>query len=189
MVDITAISAAANSFKVAVDIAKGIQALNTSTEVRLKTSELLDAVVDGRFKLLEASEAQSTLLARIKELEEKIADFEDWGRQKDRYQLTAVDRGAFAYTHKPGMDDGEPPVWLCQACFEKRHKSPLQFRAQDVGRGATSSRGTHSRWGCNMCKSEVTVHYNRKPSTAYEESKSAEPEGPPVRSVRIHRTR
>ena len=162
MVDITAISAAANSFKIAVDLAKGINSLKTSTEVREKTSALLDAVVDGRFKLLEASEAQTALLARIKDLEQQIAGFEDWNNDKHRYDLKAIDTGAFAYMHKPGMEDGEPAIWLCQTCFEKRHKSPLQFRGQIAE--LRGGRGQHSKWGCNLCKAEVMVYYTRKPS-------------------------
>lgn len=170
MVDATAIVSAANGFKAVVDIAKGIQSLNTSTEVRQKTSDLLDAVLDARFKLMEAADTQSALLERIKDLEQKIAGFEDWNREKERYQLKAIDRGAFAYMHKPGMENGEPAIWLCQTCFEKRHKSPLQFRAQDVGRGGNAGRGLQSRWGCNLCKSEVTVYYGRQPSTPWEPS-------------------
>ena len=170
MVDMSAISAAASSFKIAVDLAKGLNSLKTSTEVREKTSALLDAVVDGRFKLLEASETQTALLARINELEQTIAGFEDWNSEKERYQLTAIDRGAFAYTYQPDMDHGEPAIWLCQTCFEKRHKSPLQFRAQDAGSGGAGHRGTHSRWGCNLCKSEVVVNYQRNPAKPWEPS-------------------
>jgi hypothetical protein len=101
MVDLTAISSAATGFKAAMGIAKGIQSLTTSTEVRQKTSELLDAVLDGRTKLLEASETQAALLERIKQLEDQIAHFENWDCEKQRYQLKAFDTGAFAYTHKP----------------------------------------------------------------------------------------
>lgn len=177
MVDVMALTAAANSFKIAVDLAKGIHALKTSTEVREKTSALLDAVVDGRFKLLEASDTQTTLLARIKELEQQVADFENWNRDKERYQLKAIDTGAFAYMHKPGMENSEPAIWLCQTCFEKRHKSPLQYRAQDRGSGASGGRGSHSRWGCNDCKGEVVVHYHRNPAKPWpsEGDASAEP--------------
>ena len=177
--DLTAISSAATGFKVAVDMAKGLQALNTSTEVRLKTSELLDAVLEARFKLLDASDTQSALLERIKDLEQQIAGFEDWNREKERYHLQAIDRGAFAYMHKNAMDQSEPPIWLCQTCFERSHKSPLQFRAQDRGSGASGGRGSHSRWGCNLCKAEVVVHYHRNPAKPWEPTPPDQPEPPP----------
>jgi hypothetical protein len=179
MVDVAAISSAVGGLKAAIDIGKGIQALNTSTEVKQKTGDLLDAVLDARFKLMEAADTQSALLGKIKQLEQQIAGFEDWNSEKERYQLKAIDTGAFAYMHKPGMEDGEPPVWLCQTCFEKRHKSPLQFRAQDRGGGgAASGRGNQSRWGCNLCKAEVVVAYVRKPHIPWEPSPSDKPEPP-----------
>lgn len=162
MVDVAAIGGAVSGLKAALDIGKGIQALNTSTEVKTKTGELLDAVVDARYKLMEAADTQAALLGEIKQLKEQIADFERWDSEKERYQLKAIDTGAFAYMHKPGMEEGEPAIWLCQTCFEKRHKSPLQYRNTPMAE--RGGRGQHSKWGCNLCKAEVTVYYTRKPS-------------------------
>lgn len=162
--DVAAIGGAVSGLKAALDIGKGIQALNTSTEVRQKTSDLLDALLDARMKLIEAADTQSALLKRVEELEQKIAGFEDWNREKERYELKAVDSGAFAYVHKPGMRGNEAAVWFCQTCFENRHRSAYQFRAQDRGSGAGGGRGSHSRWGCNLCKAEIVVHYNIMPS-------------------------
>lgn len=164
--DLSAISSAASGFKVAIDLAKGINALNTSTEVRQKTSELLDAVVNARFQLLEASDTQAALLERVKHLEQHIAGLEDWDREKERYQLKAIDTGAFAYMHKPGMENGEPAIWLCQTCFQKRQTSPLQYR--DQPNRPTGGRGMHCKWGCNSCKVEVMVYYAREPSVPWD---------------------
>jgi DNA repair exonuclease SbcCD ATPase subunit len=164
--DMAAIGGAVSGLKAALEIGKGIQALKTSTEVRQKTSDLLDALLDARMKLVEAANTQSALLQQIEELEQKIASFEHWDSEKQRYQLKAIDAGAFAYMHKPGMENGEPAVWLCQTCFEKRHKSPLQFRSQLTSPGG--GRGMHAKWGCNLCKAEVMVYYARKPSEPWE---------------------
>jgi hypothetical protein len=189
MVDVAAISGAVGGLKAAIDIGKGIQALNTSTEVKQKTGELLDAVLDARFKLMDAADAQSALLDEIKQLKQQIAGFEDWNSEKERYQLKAIDSGAFAVMHKPGMENGEPPIWLCQTCFEKRHKSPLQFVARDRGSGAAGGRGTHARWHCNLCKSEITVYYGRQPHVPWEHSADDKPEppSPSMSSVRLER--
>jgi BMFP domain-containing protein YqiC len=176
--DLAAITSALSGLKVATDLAKGVQSLKTDTEVRQKTSDLLDAVLSARATLFEAQETQTTLLQRIKELEQKVASFEDWDREKQRYQLKAIDTGAFAYMHKPGMENGEPAVWLCQACFQKGHVSPLQFRAQDRGTGGAGGRGTHSRWGCNLCKAEIVVAYVRQPHVPWEPSTAERPQPP-----------
>lgn len=177
MADLSAIVSAASGFKTAIDIVKGMQALSTTTEVRQKTSELLDAIVEARFKLLEASEAQSSLLNRISELEQEVKNFDDWNHEKERFELKAIDRGAFAYMHKAGARNGEPSIWLCQTCFEKRLKSPLQFRGQDRG-DISAGRGSHARWGCNVCKGEVTVYYRREPTTSWEPDPSSNPSPP-----------
>lgn len=161
MVDATAIVSAANGFKTVIDIAKGLQSLSVSTEVREKTSALLDAVVDARFKLLEASDSQTALLNRIKELERKIASFEDWNSEKERYQLQAVDLGAYAYMHKPGMEGSEPAVWLCQKCFEDRHKSVLQCQGKVMQAGGLH--GLKFAWNCGRCKSGIEVGVNVSP--------------------------
>lgn len=85
--DLTAITSALGGLKVATEMAKAVQSLKTDTEVRQRTSELLDAVLSTRATLFEAQETQSALLNRIKELEQQILSFEDWDREKERYQL------------------------------------------------------------------------------------------------------
>ena len=158
--------AAYNGLKAAGDIAHGFIALKTETEKNAAIIDIQRHVLDGQRALMEADMLHSADLRRIGELEQHIAGMENWDREKERYHLKAIDTGAFACMHKPGMDAGEPAMWLCQTCFEKRHKSPLQFRGQinSVGGG----RGQHSKWGCNLCTSEVTVYYTRKPSVLWE---------------------
>lgn len=162
------ISAGLGSLKAAFDITKGLNAANTQASINEVKIELQQLILDAQQALSAANDAQSASANRIAQLENQIAAFEDWKAEKQRYQLKAIDRGAFAYVHKPGMEQDEPAMWLCQACFEKRHRSPLQYIAQDRGSGAASGRGTHARWGCNLCKTEVVVDYRRKPSAPYE---------------------
>lgn len=185
--DVAAIGGAVSGLKAALDIGKGIQSLNTTTEVQLKTSELLDALYDSRMKLIEAADTQSALLKRVEELEQKIASFEQWSGEKERYELKAIDIGAFAYMHKAGMENGEPAMWFCQTCFEQQHKSPLQFRAQDRGSNAAGGRGSHSRWGCNSCKAEIVVAYSRKPHIPFESGGDRSPPPHNPTSVTIGR--
>lgn len=169
MLDGTALVSAAGGIKTAFDLAKGLQALNTSTEVRQKTSELLDAVVDARFKLMEAADTQAALLERIKDLEQKVAEFENWDREKERYELQSIDRGAFAYVHKAGMEGSEHPIWLCQTCFDQRHKSALQYRGQSKSVGHTGGHGMQAAWGCNRCQAMVNVYYQLSPENPREQ--------------------
>lgn len=160
------IQGAYNGLKAAGDLAQGFIALKTEAEKNTAIIGIQRHVLDGQRALMEADALHSADLRRIGELEQHIAGMENWDRDKERYQLKAIDSGAFAYMHKPGMEAGEPAMWLCQTCFEKRHKSPLQFRGQISNVGA--GRGSYSKWGCNLCKSEITVYYARKPSIPWE---------------------
>jgi hypothetical protein len=182
------ISAGLGSLKTMKDIVQGLNAAKNEAAINGLKIELQGLILDAQQGLFAAQEAQSSGAQRIAQLEQQIAAFEDWNTEKQRYQLQTIDRGAFAYMHKPGMNDGEPPMWLCQTCFDKRHKSALQYIAQDRGSGSAGGRGSHSRWGCNLCKAEVVVVYTRRPSEPYvETNKPPEPPTPSVRTARIIR--
>ena len=140
------IQGAYNGLKTATSVVEGIFALKTEAEKNKAIIDIQRHVLDAQRALMEADALHSADLKQIKQLEQQIAGMENWEAEKQRYELKAIDRGAFAYMHKPGMENGEPAMWLCQTCFEKRHKSPLQFKGQDVGSGGTQhGRGSHSR--------------------------------------------
>lgn len=143
-----------NGLKVAGDLAQGFFALKSETEKNQAVIDIQRNVLEAQRALMSADGQHTADLKRIEALEQKLAAMEHWEAEKQRYQLSAIDRGAFAYVHKPGMQESEPPMWLCQTCFEKRQKSPLQFREQVI---------RQSQWGCNLCKSEVVVHYQNSP--------------------------
>lgn len=167
------ISAGLSSLKAASDIIKGLNAANTLTAINEVKIGLQERVMEAREALTAAQEAQSTSLQRIRDLEQEIVQLKDWEAEKQRYQLNAIDRGAFAYMLKPGMENGEPPHWLCANCFGKRHKSFLQFKGQDARSPVTGgSRGDHSNYGCDTCKGAVKVYYTRNPLTPWSPSAS-----------------
>lgn len=156
------ISAGLSSLKAASDIIKGLNAANTQAAINEVKIGLQERVFEAREALAAAQDAQSAALQRIRDLEQEIVQLKDWEREKQRYQLNAIDRGAFAYMPKPGMENGEPPHWLCANCFHQRHKAFLQFKGQD--RTASGMRGDHSTYGCDRCKATVKVFYTRSPS-------------------------
>lgn len=168
------ISMGLSSLKAASDILKGLNAANTIVAINEVKIELQERVMEAREALSAAHEAQTTTLQRIRELEQEIMQLKDWEAEKRRYQLNAIDRGAFAYMLKAGMENGEPPHWLCANCFGKRHKSFLQFKGQDARSPVpgSNSRGDHSNYGCDTCKGAVKVYYTRNPSTPWSPSSS-----------------
>ena len=151
-----------SSLKTATDIVKGLNAANTQAAINDVKIALQERIFEAREALASVQEAQATALKRISELEQEIVQLKDWESEKQRYQLTAIDSGAFAYMPKPSMENSEPPHWLCANCFNRRQKSFLQFKGQDIR--ASGSRGDESTYGCDTCKASVKVRYTKNPS-------------------------
>ena len=136
-------------FKAMLDVAKGLKDTN---DVAARNR----AVIELQEKLFTAREQYAALTERIRELEERVAEFEAWDGEKERYQLKQVGIGAFAYSPKPVMKGAEPEHWLCTQCFGNRKKSFLQARAR-------IRREAHTTYHCSVCQSEISVSYTTAP--------------------------
>lgn len=104
------------------------------------------AVIELQEKILAAREAQSGLLDRVSELEEEVASFKTWEREKQRYELKGLGWGAFAYMLKPSERGTEPPHWACTNCYENNHKALVQ-NIMKLGQGQV--------WTCPSCKNTI----------------------------------
>jgi hypothetical protein len=162
MVEISVIASALASLKAMKDIAQAMVGLRDSAAFQEKVIEFQSKILDAQSAISALQEERSVLIERIRTLEEEVTKAKAWDAEKQRYQLQAVDRGAFAYVLKPEVQGSEPPHWLCANCYSKGHKSFLQFREQLHTPGG--GRGDHSRWTCASCRSEITVFYNREPA-------------------------
>jgi hypothetical protein len=81
----------------------------------------------------------------VGELEKEVVRLKAWGAEKERYQFAEVGTGAFAYTLKPTMANGEPFHMLCANCHAIC--SPGHTR---IAKGRRVHR-------CNRCKSEYEL--------------------------------
>jgi hypothetical protein len=134
------------ALKTAFDIAKGLKDIDDAARRNA-------AVIELQEKILAAREAQSTLLDRVSELEEKVTGFETWETEKQRYELKQLIRGAptFAYTLKPDARPPETFHFICATCYQRRIKSILQF-LRNVFAGSNEN-----VLACPVCKTEVHV--------------------------------
>jgi hypothetical protein len=164
------ISMGLQSLKAALDVVKGLNAASTQASINEIKLGLQAHIFEAREALAAAQETQSTSLQRIRDLEQEIVGLKDWEAEKQRYELKAIDRGAFAYMPKTGMESGEPPHWLCANCFNRRQKSLLQFQGQERRNGGL---GSDSNYRCDVCKSSVVVNYKRNPSTPWSANASS----------------
>jgi hypothetical protein len=122
----TEISAAFQSVKSAIALIKATQGLSNSTEVLTAVNDVQMKLSDAIASALASQEKQASLTERVRELEGKLRDIEDWKRQIQRYELFQFPTGTFAYKLKADMANGEPIHYLCSTCADKKQKTTLQ---------------------------------------------------------------
>jgi hypothetical protein len=76
--------------KAATGLLKVLSATSTETQINEVKIGLQRALLDAQSGLFAAQQADATSLARIRDLERQIAEFEDWKAEKARYELMQV---------------------------------------------------------------------------------------------------
>ncbi len=156
MVDMAAIAGLVTSLRAATDISKAMLGLRDAAMIQTKVIELQGIILSAQQSALSAQSDQFTALERIRELEKQLTDLEAWDTEKERYELKEVYPGAFARVLKPTAHAGEPPHWLCTACYKRGQKAILQ----DHGR---SPEKIETIYQCPECKNSIRVHWGQNP--------------------------
>ena len=133
-------AAAFEGLKVASTIAKGIANLKTETEINL-------AIIDLQQHLVQTQQFVLKAQSSIRNLEDRLAQFETWETEKERYELKEVVLGGFVYATKEPIDSGDPPHWICPQCYQDRKKSILQTVHRMSSGGTTT---------CHRCDLRLT---------------------------------
>lgn len=137
------IAAAVQSTKALAELLKAANGLSNHVELLAAVNTVQEKLSQALISNLEGAEKQAALLERVRELEKRIAEVESWGRQMQRYVLFAFPTGTLAYAIKPGMEQGEPPHYLCTTCVERKQKTTLQ---------------PHGRFlKCQVCKTDIEI--------------------------------
>jgi len=110
------------SVKVAYDIAKGINALNTITERNEAVSKVLEVLISVQQDALVMQEDRSLLLREKDDLIKKIAEFEKWSEVESQYELKELASGVPVFAYKKSDKSTEPMHLLCANCFGKKQK-------------------------------------------------------------------
>jgi Zn finger protein HypA/HybF involved in hydrogenase expression len=130
-----------SAIKTAFDIAKGLKDIDDATRRNA-------AVIELQEKILAAQSAQAALIEKVGALEKEMARLEAWEAEKQRYQLTDIGDGTFAYALKQSMQRGEPPHYICTNCYEQSKKSILNH-LYSPNEGHLLS--------CSQCKTKLVV--------------------------------
>jgi hypothetical protein len=160
---ITEIAAGFGSLKAAKDIIQAMNGMQTAASINDIKLTLQGHILEAQQGLFAAQEAQTAATARIRELEQRITHMEDWSGEKQRYKLRDVGRGAMAYVPRLGMENGEPPHWLCIRCFGHGQKSFMQYKGNNAGNRTAADRGSDRTFACDTCKASFQVSYSNNP--------------------------
>jgi hypothetical protein len=148
MVDLSAFASALASLKAAKDIAEAMVGLRDATAFQGKLIKFQSKIIDANNSAFAAQDERFALLEKIRELEKKVADFEAWDTEKQRYQMEKVWAGSIAYVLTEDARGTEPIHWLCAKCYQDRKKSILQF---DKFEGA----GYMAIYTCPTCSASI----------------------------------
>ena len=156
MVDPSAVAALITGSKNLFDLSKAALDVAGSVKAQSKVIELQSQILSIQHSALAASETQTALLNRIKQLESEIGRLKEWDADKDKYRFEDVGAGAFVYSPKAEPTATEPNHWLCVKCFDGKQRAVLQ----NQGRSKSSDL---SVFGCPTCKSTINVQLRRGP--------------------------
>jgi hypothetical protein len=153
MVDFIVFNAVAQSGRVLWDLVMANKQLAENRELVTAVSEVNSKLIGAQSVALEAQQEQAALAQRVHELEQKIMTLENWEREAERYELTAIASEVFAHCLKPGMEQGEPPHYLCANCYGDHKKSILQSDNSDGKMARTNL-------VCLRCKGSIMIPHS-----------------------------
>lgn len=144
------ISAIANTWecvKVASSLGKALVDLKIEGEVRAKVIAMNDALLEAQQRMFEVQTSHAEMAEKVRKLEEELAKYQSWEREKKRYELQKTEAGGQVYRLKPDMADGEEAHDLCPNCYQEGVKIILQ----------PSDSRSHQTLVCHRCSAEIRL--------------------------------
>lgn len=141
----SAASSAAAPIKGAVDLAKEINNLNVDYNVKSKTIDLLDNLLDARQGQMLLSELLEEAKNRIIELESLLKKKQEWVDEKSKYEIHHPIPKTVVYRLRQSDNPQFTPHYLCATCYESDVKSILQYKTTNLA---------YITMLCHKCNSE-----------------------------------
>jgi len=117
---------AAQSVQSLFSLLKAANGLANYNEIVAAVSEVNTKLLQANAVALAAQEKQSSLSAKVHELEKECVRLKDWGAEKEQYERRQVAPGVFAQLEKNFVGEMESAHKLCCNCFDKAIPSTLQ---------------------------------------------------------------
>jgi hypothetical protein len=139
------------ALKTALGLAKEAKDLTDTTAIKAKVIEMQGLILEAQADAIEAREAHTAQIDRIRELEADVTRFKTWETEKNRYELKEIFPGSFAYLVKESMRGTEPLHQICATCYQQDKKAILQ-----------KSSAVHLQ--CPVCESAVQFKELKMPN-------------------------
>jgi cell division protein FtsB len=162
--DFGSITAAFSSLKAMGDITKSLMDLHTTTEVKTRTAELLNRLLEVNQQMFLVQEERAAMNARLRDLEDQIRRMQDWTAEKARYELAQPFPGCMVYALKKSESRGQTAHYLCASCYQDGKPSILQ--------GREGSR--RAVYCCSVCETEAVTGYSNVTPPKYFEDITAQ---------------
>jgi hypothetical protein len=117
---------AISSLSAAGGIAKAMLDLRDFAKLNEKVIELQQCIIAAQSQVLSGQTEQTTLAARVKELEQECMRLKDWSAERENYACKQIGPGVFAYIQKDLVGPIHANEKFCSSCFDKSIKSRLQ---------------------------------------------------------------
>jgi hypothetical protein len=146
---LAALGSAIGSVKAGIELAKGALDAKVEAEVRRKVLDTTQALADALSQIVDAKVQMSQIFDENQELKRKLAEREEWTQRVAQYELVEAVGGALVYRFK-----GQPPHYVCPACYEERKLHILQ-----------DTKGFSGSCQCSGCGKHFRVNPARNPPT------------------------
>lgn len=126
------------------NIAKAIIDTRDATKIGELKLEFITAALDVAQKQLALTESYQATLDANKTLQDKIAAYDKWEQESQRYDRHYPAPGFLVYALKPEHCFGHPADWLCATCYHDRETSPLHPTSKESNRWICPRNAEHT---------------------------------------------
>lgn len=149
--DIASIGAALAGLKNAFDLTRTAVDARDDHKIALALQEVQNKLLSVTIAATDVAEKNAALIQELAtarqektKLEQRVRDQEQSATENAQYALAELTPDNWAYVHKPSLDAGKRPHYLCSACFKQSKHAILK---------------EHSSFGvvflaCPLCKNE-----------------------------------
>jgi hypothetical protein len=151
-----ALQAAFNHLTSASKTATGLIKATVDAKLLDAVKEINQEIIAAQGSNIAAQQEHAAMLDDVRELKAQIAQFEDWEKEKARYELKPMDTGVRVYALKKVEEATEAPHEACPKCFKERKVQVLNPIGHQLW---NKPDGWFRKNQCPSCKTEYVYGF------------------------------